>query len=93
MTDYLEEKAARIEGAHTTERYNEAWKVVNKISGQKKSVRSQIAGSGPEERVSNWFNHLKNLLGSSRDTAGTEQDIPEILCDLDLGDGPFSTKE
>ena len=93
MADDLEEKAARIEGIHTTGQYSKAWKVVNEISGQKKFVRGQIAASDPEERVSNWFNHLKNLLGSSRDTADTEQDIPEILCDLDLGDGPFPTKE
>ena len=74
-------------------RLSEAWKVVNEISGQKKSVRGQIAASGPEERVSNWFNHFNNLLGSSGDVAGTEQNIPEIICDLYIDDGPLSTKE
>ena len=86
MADDLAEKTARIERTHATGQYSEAWKVVNEIRGQ-------IAGSGPEECVSNWFDHFNNLLGSSRDTANTERDISEILCDLDINDGPFSTKE
>ena len=93
LVDDLEEKATRIEQAYISGQHGVAWKVVNEVSGRKKSPRGQIAGSGPEERVDSWFNHFKELLGGSQVTADNDQDIPEVLCDLGIDDSPFTSEE
>ncbi|XP_060753986.1 craniofacial development protein 2-like [Neoarius graeffei] len=67
----LEEKAARIEAASADCQHSKAWQVINEISGRKKKAEgSRVSGASPEERISTWFTHFRNLLGRVPDIDG-----------------------
>jgi hypothetical protein len=53
-----------IDAARAELRHRHAWKVVNSITGRKKSKEGQVAGNSPDERVNTWFTHFHKLLGS-----------------------------
>ena len=87
------EMVDRIQAAHGDSRYGEAWKVVNELTGRKKTKEGQVAGASPEERVTTWFTHFKNLLGTVPNDGEPEEEIPPVYYDLDINDGPFSAEE
>ena len=87
------EMVDRIQAAQGDGRYGEAWKVVNEMTGRKKSKEGQVAGASPEERVTTWFTHFKNLLGTMPADDGTDEDISPVYSDLDIYDGPFTAEE
>ena len=41
--------------------------------------------------MATWFNHFRSLLGSTAD--GAEEEIPPVLRNLDIDDGPFTVTE
>ena len=45
------QKIEQIENAMDGQRFREAWKVVNELSGRKNAKDGQLAGESPEERV------------------------------------------
>ena len=47
----------------------------------------------PEERVTTWLAHFSNLLGTHQTVEGAEREIPAVLEDLNINDGPFTTEE
>ena len=47
----LEQEISNIESSHGAQKYGEAWKTVNEITGRKKAKEGQISGASPEERV------------------------------------------
>ena len=53
----LEAQIRTIEASHEAQKYGEAWKVVNEITGRKRAREGQVEGSSPEERVITWFTH------------------------------------
>ncbi|XP_062577713.1 uncharacterized protein LOC134239565 [Saccostrea cucullata] len=89
----LAEQIQGIETAHGEQRYGEAWKVVNEITGRKKAKEGQVAGNSPEERVSTWYTHFKNLLGNQPDVDEPEEEIPKVFDDIDINDEPFTLAE
>ena len=95
LADYIEEKVQLVERAHQSSQYGEAWRIVNQISGRKKSAIGRISGTCPKERIDKWYNHFKNLLGTPPVSVDVDQDpdIPEVLSDLSIEDGPFSEEE
>ena len=66
---------------------------MNEITGRKQSKEGQVAGASPQERVTTWFTHFKNLLGSPPEVDDPDEDIPNIYEDLDINDGPFTLDE
>ena len=52
-----------------------------------------VAGNSPEERVNTWFTHFKNLLGTHQTVEDAEMDVPAVLGDLNIDDGPFTSHE
>ena len=60
----LMEKVQRVEAAQGEQQHGEAWRVINEMSGRKRSKEGQVAGHSPEERVITWFTHFQNLLGT-----------------------------
>ncbi|CAH3107679.1 unnamed protein product, partial [Porites lobata] len=76
-----------IEASHEAQKYGEAWKVVNEISGRKRAKEGQVEGSSPEERVTTWFTHFKKLLGNPPEVEDLDEEIPNIFEDLDINDG------
>jgi hypothetical protein len=57
----LAEQIHDIQTAHGEQRYGEAWKFVNEITGREKAKEGQVSGNSPEERVSTWFIHFKEI--------------------------------
>ena len=95
LADDIEEKVQLVERAHQSSQYGEAWRIVNQISGCKKSAIGRINGTCPKERIDKWYNHFKSLLGNPPVSVDVDQDpdIPEVLSDLSIEDGPFSEEE
>ena len=89
----IEGHIRNIETAHGAQKYGEAWKVVNDITGRKRSKEGQVAGSSPEERVTTWFTHFKKLLGNPPEVEDPDEEISNIYQDLDIKDGLFTLDE
>lgn len=89
----LEEQTQSIEEDFGAQQYGEAWRVVNEMSGRKKSKESQVSGDSPEERVATWFTHFKKLLGETPDVDDPDEEIPNIFEDLEINDEHFTLDE
>ena len=71
------------------QRFREAWKAVNKLSGRKNVKDGQVAGGSPEERVNTWFTHFSKLLGNTPEVEPDET-IPAVYEGFDIDDDPFA---
>ena len=89
----LEQHTIDIEKSHGEQQYGEAWRVVNQITGRKKSKEGQVAGTSPEERVATWFTHFKKLLGEPPVVEDPDEEIPTIYENLDIKDDIFTIEE
>ncbi|KAJ8385856.1 hypothetical protein AAFF_G00179220 [Aldrovandia affinis] len=89
----LMEKVKKVETVHGERRYKESWKVINEMSGRKRSWEGQLAGCSPEEKVTSWFTHLRDLLGTHPTVDGAEEEIPAVLTNLEIDNGPFTATE
>ena len=87
------EKVKSVEEAHGNQQHSEAWRIINEISGRKKSKEGQVTGTSADERVSTWYSHFRHLLGSAPNVENEEEDIPDILTNLNIDDGPFTAAE
>ena len=63
------------------------------MSGRKRTKEGQIAGNNPEERMNTWYTHFKNLLGTQPAEEDAEEEIPAVLTNLNINDGPFTAAE
>ena len=64
----LTSKLKEVEMAHVNSKHGQSWRLINDISGRKASAKGQLKGDTQKERVKNWFNHFKNLLGRAPST-------------------------
>ena len=64
--------------------------MINDITGRKASAQGQLKGETQKDRVTNWYNHFKNLLGSPPNISDEDEEIAPILEGLDIKVGPFS---
>ncbi|KAJ8417432.1 hypothetical protein AAFF_G00286590 [Aldrovandia affinis] len=87
----LMERVQRVQAAQGERQYGEAWRVINEMTGRKRTKEGQVEGHSPEERVVTWFNHFRRLLGTTAE--GDEEEIPSYLQNLNIDDGPFTTSE
>ncbi|KAJ8405056.1 hypothetical protein AAFF_G00329770 [Aldrovandia affinis] len=87
------EKVRRVEAAQGEQRYGESWRVINEMSGRKRAKEGQVAGNSLEERVNSWFTDFRNLLGTHPTVEGAEEEIPALLTNLNIDDGPFTVME
>ncbi|KAF3837945.1 hypothetical protein F7725_009713 [Dissostichus mawsoni] len=84
----LMESVRRVQAAQGERQYGKAWRVINEMTGRKRTKEGQVEGHSPEERVTTWFNHFQSLLGTTAD--GAEESIPVFLQNLPIDDGPFT---
>ncbi|XP_010774508.1 high affinity nerve growth factor receptor-like [Notothenia coriiceps] len=84
----LMESVRIVQAAQGERQYGEAWRVINEMTGRKRSKEGQVEGHSPKERVTTWFNHFQSLLGTIAD--GAEESIPAFLQNLPIDDGPFT---
>ena len=52
----LMEKVQRVQVAQGEQQYGEAWRVINEMTGRKRTKEGQVEGHSPEERVTTWSN-------------------------------------
>ena len=69
----------KIETAHGDQKYGEACRTVNEITGRKRVKEGQVAGKSPKERLHTWFTHFKNLLGNIPELEEPDEEIPSVL--------------
>ena len=89
----LTSKLKEVEMAHVNSKHGQSWRLINDISGRKTSAKGQLKDDTQKERVKNWFNHFKNLLGSPPDIDDEEEEITPVLEELDIKTGPFDQEE
>ena len=89
----LNGKLQEVERAHVNAKHGESWKLINDITGRKACSTGQMKGNTQSERVTNWYNHFKGLLGSPPDIDDEEEEITPILDELDIKVGPFDKEE
>ena len=81
-----------IKQAHANQQHAEAWKLINDITGRKKSPAGKLNAKNQEERKKLWFNHFSKLLGEKPEEAeGTE--IETIFENLEIDDSSFTAEE
>lgn len=66
----LMEKVRRVETAQGKHQYSESWSVVNEMCRRKRPKEGQVEGNTPEESVTPWLTHFRNLLGTHQDVEG-----------------------
>ena len=67
--------------------------MINDITGRKASAQGQLKRKTQKDRVTNWYNHFKNLLGSPTDISDEDEEITPILEGFNIKVGPFSLEE
>ena len=89
----LTQQSLMVEREHNEKRYGMAWKVVNSITGRKKSKEGLVKGDTPDQRRTTWLNHFSSLLGVAPEVGNPDEDIPSVFEGLDIPDGPFTLDE
>ena len=89
----LNRKIEEVETAHANAKHGQSWRLINDITGRKAAAQGQLKGETQKERVANWYNHFKDLLGRPPDISDEDEEIAPILQDLDIKVGPFSQEE
>ena len=92
-TEVLEKKVIELEKSDAEGRQSKSWKVISQISGRKTVKQGNIKGKSKEERVTNWYNHFKGLLGSPPDIEDEDEVIGQVLQRLEIKCGLFDANE
>ena len=79
--EMLASKLKKVENAHANCKHGMSWELINDITGTKASMRDQLKGDTQQERVRNWYDHLRNLLGKPPDIEDENEEIDPILTD------------
>ena len=72
------QKIKQIENAMDGQKFREAWKAVDELSGRKNAKDVQVAGKSPEERVNTWFTHFRKLLSNTPEVEEPDETIPAV---------------
>ena len=82
-----------VENADDRSKHGESWKLIDKITGRKNGKQGIIKGKTKEERITNWYNHFKELLGKEPEKTKQEVTIEQVLQNLSIEDGDFTDEE
>ena len=63
LSEELNDKVTQIEETNRYNKHHVSWKLINKITGRKATKRGILKGKSKEDRVNNWYNYFKELLG------------------------------
>ena len=85
----LMEKVRRVEAAQRKQWYRDSWRVINEMSGCKRSKEGQVAGWSREDRVTTWVTNFRDLLCTHPRVDGAEEEISAVQRDLKIDDGPI----
>ena len=96
MEEYIETKAKDIEQMHIERRHAVAWETLRELTNKKTTPLSRIKGNTKDERLKNWYDHFKNLLGSeeSNEIELTDDFYNQKVSDLlPIDTHPFTMQE
>lgn len=84
----LEEELAndicQLENLNATNRHAESWKLVNSLTDRKQRRNGILEGKDKEERVKNWYNHFKQLLGQEPVIEDEEVDVITVIDNMEF---------
>ena len=80
----LKSKIKEVETAHANSKHGLSWRLINDITGKKAPAQGQLKGETQKDRVTNWYSHFKNLLGSPPDISDEDEEIAPILEGLNI---------
>ena len=90
--NYLNMQIDTLQSAADNQKASVAWKIVNDISGKKKSSKARIKASSQEDRMNKWKEHFKQLLGNVP-TIKKEPTTPIVNYELPIKTGYFTMEE
>ena len=93
IEEHLSSQLRKVEEAHVNCKHGESWSLINEITGRRSPAGGQLEGKSQQERVQNWYNHFKNLLGSPPDIDDEDEAIPTVFEKLNIKEGPFDYEE
>ena len=93
LEEELSNDISEIENSANTQNHSNCWKLINMITGRKQSQCGILEGKDKEERIYNWFSHLKHLLGQEPVIEDENEVIQTIFQDLEFKTGEFSMHE
>ena len=93
QTTYVENKVAEINAAHHQRKSSTVWKIVNEVTGRKKSDVGRLKAPTPKDRIESWKKHFSQLLGSPS-TANPNIEISTVIQDeLPINTSDFTLEE
>ena len=93
IEEHLSCQLRKVEEAHVNCKHGESWSLINEITGRRSPAGGQLEGKSQQERVENWYNHFKNLLGSPPDIDDEDEAIPTVFEKLNIKEGPFDNEK
>ena len=89
---YIQTQIDKINDASANQQSSLAWKIVNNISGRKKSPKSKLKAKTQSERIELWKNHFQSLLGN--EPSVNDQPMENIIeNELDICTNDFTMDE
>ena len=88
----LTQKVTQIEQSNKSNKHQESWKLINKITGRKTTKRAILKGRTKKERVKNWYGYFKELLRKPPKIINENENISTIHDEneLNIKTGPFT---
>ena len=92
--DYINGKISDISHLHINKKHHAAWKTIKEISGKSSKPTIRLKGGSSENRISNWSDHFKNLLGKEPKTPDNNT-LPNVTISetLDISTSDFTQME
>ena len=84
---------SKVESADAAYKHGEAWRLINTITGRKSAKRGIIKGN-KAERLKNWYDYFKGLLGDPPTITDSEGVVNTIFEEhRDITTSPFTLDE
>ena len=91
--EFLDKRLQEVENASLNQQHNMSWKLINDISGRKRTRSENLKGKTKEERLKGWYTHFKDLLGNPPVVNDEDEEIPQIFEDLPITCDTFDQEE
>ena len=92
-SEQLESQLQEAEVAFLASNTNKAWKLINTITNRKSTQSGKLKGKSPADRTQQWFEHFKNLLGSTATPNSSTHSFHQTFSNLNIPDDAFNIDE
>ena len=91
--DYLQKKMDDIKKERKGNNTSSPWKTINDITGRKGAKEGQVKGRSQQERLNNWYQAFKNLLGNPPVVSDEDEELEEVFDELPIRTDSFDEVE